>query len=216
MRACLFLVHMVACICAWPGLCVLLCVCGCSFLCLCVFTSAYGCTRALREFCACFIWACVYLCIPMCVCVRVHAFACACVCLCECACECVRAPVLFMRVWVCVRAHMMDWSMIQRASGTANALCSSPSARRRVRPAQRIRARQRRRHELPVRHGHRAWSGRMPESGGRGGEAVRRRSPSHWSADRVLLAHSRRGKLLPQHWRRPKQRLRAARVRRCA
>ncbi len=96
-------------------------------------------------------------------------------------------------------------------------LYSFTSARRRVRPAQRIRARQRRRRELPVGNGHRAHSSRLPAGGGRGGEAVQRRSPSRWSAGGVLWAHSRRGKLLLQQCsRRRWQRLRAARVRRCA
>jgi hypothetical protein len=197
-----------------------LCVCALLYKHLCVHACF---ARALRLRCASFARALRVLCVCLCLCVFSY------VCLCERACVCVWVSVyacvsasvcvrlcLLRRACVCVRAHVMDWSMMQRASETVNAPCSSTGARRRVRPAQRIRARQRQRHELPVGNGPRAGSSRMPDSGGHGGGAVRRRCRSRWSAGGVRLAHSRRRKLLLQQCSRPKQRLRAARVRRCA
>ncbi len=156
-------------------------------------------------------------------CLHVRIYVCVHPCVCVCP---RRSPHtrlcarVFLRVRLCAGVSLYERfacaALLPAVSDAANVLCSSASARRCVRPAQRICARQRRRHELPVGHGHRANSSRMPESGGLGGEAVRRRCPSHWSAGWVLLAQSRRRKLLLQQSSRPKQRLRAARVRRCA
>ncbi len=117
-----------------------------------------------------------------------------------CVCLCSTGVRIRVGLWVPCAA------LLPAVINAANALCSSINARRRVRPAQRICARQRRRHELPVGNGHRAGSSRMPDSGGRGGEAVRpsertvsvRRGPTRWSAAGVLLAHSRCRKLLLQ------------------
>jgi hypothetical protein len=144
--------------------------------------------------------------------VRLRGRVSVCVRLSLCVCLCVGSSVCWC---VAVSVHPLC-PAAPAVINAANALCSSTSSARRVRPAKRIRARQRRRRELPVGNGQRAWSSRVPESGGPGGEAARRQCSSRWSAGGVLLAHSRCRKLLLQHRTRPKQRLRSARVRRCA
>jgi hypothetical protein len=218
---------MYACLYVCMYVCICVCVCACVHACRCVRADlcAHRCMVACLH-----VWMRVCVCIHVCVVARAdpaHASVCArapravaCVCvtvrarLSACACNaCVSARVC---AGVSLYERFPCAALLPAGSDAASVLCSSASACCRVRPDRRIRARQRRRNELPVGNGHRANSSRLPEGGGRGGEALRRRGPSRWSAGGVLLAQSRCRKLLLQQRSRPKQRVRAARVRRCA